>query len=65
MALRKSKGNMYSFITHTWNPVKGICYHDCSYCYMKGFKNLELKPIRLVANEFKTYPSYQVGHRFQ
>lgn len=54
MALRKSKGNMYSFITHTWNPVKGICYHDCGYCYMKGFKNLELKPIRLDEDEFKT-----------
>ncbi len=35
MGLNASKGNMYEFITHTWNTVKGRCYHDCSYCYMK------------------------------
>lgn len=35
MALRKSKGNMYEFVTHTWNTIKGACPHDCSYCYMK------------------------------
>jgi DNA repair photolyase len=35
MALNKSKGNMYEFVTHTWNTVKGACPHDCSYCYMK------------------------------
>ena len=33
--LNKSKGNMYPFVTHTWNTVKGKCPHDCSYCYMK------------------------------
>ena len=26
---------MYEFVTHTWNPIKGRCYHDCAYCYMK------------------------------
>ena len=35
--LNKSKGNMYPFVTHTWNTVKGKCPHDCSYCYMKRF----------------------------
>lgn len=35
MKLNKSKGNMYEFVTHTWNPIKGRCYHDCAYCYMK------------------------------
>lgn len=35
MALNKSKGNMYEFVTHTWNTVKGACPHECSYCYMK------------------------------
>ena len=30
--LNKQKGNMYSFVTHTWNPIKGKCSHDCSYC---------------------------------
>ncbi len=32
--LNKSKGNMYGFVTHTWNPIKGKCPHECSYCYM-------------------------------
>ena len=26
---------MYPWVTHTWNPVKGKCPHDCVYCYMK------------------------------
>jgi len=45
MALREQKGNMYSFVSHTWNPIVGKCPHDCSYCYMKGFKlpDLHLK----------------------
>lgn len=52
MGLNKSKGNMYEFITHTWNPIKGACYHDCSYCYMKKWG--KLKPVRIDENEFKT-----------
>jgi DNA repair photolyase len=47
-----SKGNMYDFITHTWNTVKGACPHDCSYCYMKRWG--EQKPIRFDKNELKT-----------
>ncbi len=35
MPLNETKGNMYGFVTHTWNPVKGICPHNCSYCYMR------------------------------
>jgi DNA repair photolyase len=35
MGLNKSKGNMYDFVTHTWNTVKGACPHDCEYCYVK------------------------------
>lgn len=50
--LNKSKGNMYNFITHTWNPIKGKCCHDCAYCYMKRFG--EQKPIRLDEKEMKT-----------
>jgi len=42
--MRKSAGNMYGFIDATWNPIKGQCYHDCSYCYMKRFPQ---KPLRL------------------
>ncbi len=30
---------MYEFITHTWNPIVGKCYHNCSYCYMKKYGN--------------------------
>ena len=35
MPLKKASGNMYDFITHTWNPVRGKCQYDCSYCYVK------------------------------
>lgn len=35
--LNKTKGNMYDWINYTWNPVKGKCFHDCEYCYMKHF----------------------------
>ena len=50
--LRESKGNMYDWITHTWNPIKGKCPHDCSYCYMKRFG--EQKPLRLDEKELRT-----------
>jgi len=49
--MNKQKGNMYSWITHTWNPIKGKCPHDCEYCYMKRFPQ---KPVRLDESEFKT-----------
>jgi len=52
MGLNKSKGNMYDFITHTWNTVKGECYHDCSYCYMKRWG--KLRPVRFDEKELKT-----------
>jgi protein gp37 len=50
MVLNKQKGNMYGFVTHTWNPIKGKCSHDCSYCYMKVFPQ---KPLRLVEKELQ------------
>ena len=43
---------MYEFVTHTWNAIKGACYHDCSYCYMKRWG--KLKPVRLDEKELKT-----------
>lgn len=52
MGLNISKGNMYDFVTHTWNTVKGKCSHDCSYCYMKRFKNQ--KEMRFDKTELKT-----------
>jgi DNA repair photolyase len=40
MALTKSKGNMYSWVTHLWSPIKG-CQFGCDYCYAKkyGYSN--------------------------
>ena len=52
MPLNKTKGNMYEFITHTWNTVKGECYHRCVYCYMKRWG--KLNPVRLDEKELKT-----------
>ncbi len=43
MSFRKSVGNMYPWVTHTWNVIKGKCPHDCSYCYMKRFPQGELR----------------------
>lgn len=43
MTLRESKGNMYEWVTHTWNAIKGKCPYDCSYCYMKRFPQGELR----------------------
>jgi DNA repair photolyase len=37
MGLNKQKGNMYPWVTHTWNVIKGNCSHNCDYCYMKRF----------------------------
>jgi len=48
--LNKVKGNMYSFVNFTWNPIKGKCSHDCKYCYMKVWKQ---KPLHLVEKELK------------
>jgi DNA repair photolyase len=52
MALNESKGNMYEWITHTWNAIKGECPHDCSYCYMKRWG--KLNPARLDEKEMNT-----------
>jgi DNA repair photolyase len=52
MSLNKSTGNMYEFVTHTWNTIKGACPHDCSYCYMKRWG--DLKPVRFDEKEFRT-----------
>jgi len=35
LGLNKTSGNMYPWVTHTWNPLSGKCKHDCEYCYMK------------------------------
>ena len=40
--MNKSRGQMYGFVTHTWNAIKGKCPHDCVYCYMKRFPQKDL-----------------------
>lgn len=50
--VNKSTGNMYSFITDTFNTIKGECPHGCTYCYMKRWG--KQKPVRLDKKEFKT-----------
>ncbi len=51
MGLNIARGNMYPFVTHTWNTIKGKCPHDCSYCYMKRFPQ---KQVRFDDKELKT-----------
>lgn len=50
--LNESKGNMYSWVTHTWNTVKGECPHACDYCYMKRWE--KQKPVRFDEKELNT-----------
>jgi len=50
MPLNKQKGNMYAFVTHTWNPIRGKCPHDCSYCYMKVYPQADF---RFIEKEMK------------
>lgn len=52
MNLNTSKGDMYDFVTHTGNIIKGRCPHDCKYCYMKKMGR-ELNPLWLDVNELK------------
>lgn len=52
MALRESKGQMYTWVTHTWNTIKGECPHGCSYCYCKRWG--KQKPVRFDEKELKT-----------
>jgi DNA repair photolyase len=60
MGLNKSKGNMYEFITHTWNPLAGACPHGCTYCSTNklmrypGIKNKYTGDVRLQESELKT-----------
>jgi protein gp37 len=49
--LNPQKGNMYPFVTDTWNTVKGRCLHACIYCYMLVYN---LNPMRFDASELKT-----------
>jgi DNA repair photolyase len=52
MGLNISNGNMYDWVTHTWNVLKGQCYHNCSYCYMKRWG--KQKSLRFDDKELQT-----------
>lgn len=58
MPLKKSKGNMYPWVTHTHSFLGGECPHKCSYCYVEtprfGRHERYKGPIRLIEDEFKT-----------
>jgi DNA repair photolyase len=43
---------MYTWITDTWNTIKGECPHGCSYCYMHRWG--KQKPVRFDEQELKT-----------
>ena len=53
--MNKQNGNMYDFVTHTSNPIKGLCPHECDYCYMKSiFRRYHSdETLRLDEKEFK------------
>lgn len=39
MALNKSRGNMYPWVTHTHSHLAGRCSHQCKYCYVQVSEN--------------------------
>jgi len=52
--MNKVKGNMYNFVTHTHNVIKGTCPHLCTYCYMNKLIKLGwVKPKPLYFDEKK------------
>lgn len=52
MGLNVVKGNMYDWVSHTWNTVKGECPHGCHYCYMKRWG--KQKQVRFDESELNT-----------
>lgn len=57
MALVKSQGNMYDWVTHMHTHLGGRCSHECSYCYVqRGRAQVSGKykgPIRLIEKELE------------
>lgn len=58
MSLNKQngRGNMYDWVTHTWNPLGGLCPHECSYCST----NALLKRSEVLKKKYSGKP-YLVG----
>ena len=38
MKLTRSKGNMYPWVSHTFNHLAGECPHGCPYCYVQAMQ---------------------------
>ena len=61
--MNKQKGNMYSFIDYTWNPLAGQCPHRCSYCSTKKYLRFPVisekysGKLRIIKSEFKNLKS--------
>jgi DNA repair photolyase len=53
MGLKPSSGNMYTWVSHQWNPIKGKCLHDCSFCYVERWG--ELPPVHFAEKELKEF----------
>jgi DNA repair photolyase len=55
--LKKSRGNMYPWVTHTHSHLGGECPHRCSYCYVDNPRFGRAKryqgEIRLIEEELK------------
>lgn len=58
MALKKSHGNMYDWVTHMHSHLAGECPHRCGYCYVQtnphGVSPRWKGEIRLVEDELGT-----------
>ncbi len=58
MSLKKSKGNMYPWVTHTHAHLGGECPHQCVYCYVDnprfGRPQRYVGELRLIEKEFET-----------
>lgn len=56
MTMKRSKGNMYPWVTHTHSHLGGECPHKCSYCYVDNPRFGRLArytgPLRLIEEEF-------------
>jgi DNA repair photolyase len=51
LPLNKSTGNMYPFVDYTYNPMKGFCPYNCSYCYTHRWGSQ--KPLHLDEKELR------------
>ena len=57
MSLKKSKGNMYSWVSNCHSHLGGQCKHHCSYCYVQDIEKRNksgryVGPVRLIEEEF-------------